>query len=169
MNPHAVKVELAKYEMSMAAGVAMRRQIDAVYAGRVDTVNTKSFSEGMSAHLLGSIGELSVAKALGIYWSGGVNTFRNEADIAHDVEVRHRSSHSWDLIIRTEDLDKKYYVLSTGDGPGIIVHGYIQGLLAKDVRWVRTYGGKRPAYFVPSDELRDINELRQLLHGKSSR
>lgn len=153
MNKNIVKIELTKYEMELACYVAMRRQIDAEFAGRTDRVNRKSFTEGLQSHVLGCFGELSVARVLGTYWSGSNNTFHSMSDLHDRIEVRHRSNHDWDLIVREEDSPDSLYVLSTGNGNCIFVHGGILGKDAKMDRFSRNYGNKRPAFFVPSDEL----------------
>lgn len=153
MNKNCVKVELTKYEMEMACQVALRRQIDAEYAGMRDRVNSKTFSEGLRAHVLGCMGEVAVAKYAGLYWNGSIGTFTSAADLGLRAEVRHRSLQSWDLIVRESDKDDSIYILSTGDSRNIVIHGGIQGKDAKQSKWLQTHGGKSAAYFIPSDQL----------------
>lgn len=163
MNPKVVTIELTKYEMEMACQVAMRRQVDAEYAGMRDRVNYKTFSEGLRVHMLGCMGEVGVAKWMGIYWNGSSGTFSMLSDLGGGIEVRHRSLDIWDLIIRGQDRDDSTYVLSTGDGRRITIHGAISGKEGKRNEWLRTHGNKSAAFFVPSESLTITpDELRKM-------
>jgi hypothetical protein len=48
---------------------------------------------------------MAFAKALGLYWSGKVGTFKHSGDVAH-YQIRTRSENDYDLLIRPKDLEK---------------------------------------------------------------
>jgi hypothetical protein len=50
-------------------------------------------------------------------------------------------------------------VLVTGRCPEYRVRGWITGAEAKRAEWLRNYGGRPPAYFVPAEQLRGIEEI----------
>jgi hypothetical protein len=117
--------------------------------------------EGLALHFEGACGEMAFAKATNRYWSGSVDTFRL-ADIGTAIQVRTRSNHSWDLLVRPSDADDDLFVLVTGWAPDYQVHGWIAGAAAKRPEWLKEYGGRPPAYFVPKDKLKSLGSLASL-------
>ena len=99
-----------------------------------------------------------MAKALGVSWTGSVDTFRSVPDLEGGVQVRHRSNPSWDLIVRHNDKDSDTFILSRGLPPGAIeVVGWITGKEAKNEEWLKDYGNfNKPAFFVPTWALKEI-------------
>lgn len=98
---------------------------------------------------------MALAKCLGLYWSPTVNVFK-DADIGRDIQVRTRSKHEWDLIVRPQDNDDDTFYLVTGVCPSFIVQGSILGRDAKRKEWLRDYGKRPPAYFVPKRMLKEV-------------
>jgi len=89
-----------------------------------------------------------------------VNTFKSLADLVSDVEVRTRSKDYYDLLVRADDQDSKRFVLVIRKGPkSFEVIGWIKAKEAKQEQWIKTYGNRPPAYFVPKSALKDIKEL----------
>ena len=116
----------------------------------------------LDIHILGACGECAVAKALNKFWPGHVNKYQEEADIPPAYEVRHRTKDHYDLIVHDKDPEKRIYVLSIGSKeslPKIKIVGWLKGTEAKREEWIKTYGGWKPAYFVPQSALRPIEEL----------
>lgn len=149
------EVTLTWYEAAMASHVGWMRQLAAVKAGKPDLHGYDG--EGWSEHIEGACGEMAVAKMLGIFWDGSVNTWK-----AHDLpglQVRTRSRHDYDLTVRPNDDDEAHWVLVTGRCPEYRIHGWIAGADAKLPAWSRTYGGRPAAYFVPQSELRGMDKL----------
>lgn len=151
-----IEVTLDWFEVEMAAGVGVRRRVEAAWRqGRRDLYAVPGEAEPSSnwqTHLEGAIGELAFAKAMGRYWNGSVNTFRQNGDVG-DVQIRARSLHHYDLIVRTHDRDGDYFVLLTGITPSFRVQGYILGANAKRPEWLKDHGGHGNAYFVPQSAL----------------
>jgi hypothetical protein len=147
---------LTKYELDMAAVVGVRRNVSAVARGRQHQ-HGMSADDGWRAHIEGACGELALAKYLGKYWDGSVDTFRSMPDLG-DIEVRTRSKPYYDLIIREDDDPSKVYVLVTGSAPDYEVRGWIRGEQARRDEWLQSYGGRPPAWFVPQDALTPIRK-----------
>ena len=81
----------------------------------------------------GACGEVAVAKAMGRYWGGSVNTFKSIGDLVSvGWEIRTRAEHSYDLIIRDDDQDDRVFVLVTGKAPNYVVRGWIKAGDAKE-------------------------------------
>jgi hypothetical protein len=111
-------------------------------------------------HIEGAGGECAVAKALKLYWSGSVDTFKREGDVG-DLEVRTRSEDWHELLIRPDD-PSAIYVLVVGKIPHFRLVGWIHSSVAKQRNdWLKPHGGRPPAYFVPQSELRPIEELQR--------
>ena len=148
-------ITLSWHEAAMASEVGRLRQLASVKAGRQDQ---HGFSgDGWSEHIEGACGEAAVAKALNIFWDGSIDAFSR--DDLPGLQVRTRSQHDWDLIVRPHDADQAIWVLVTGRCPSYLVHGWIYGHEAKAPAWLRTYGGRPPAYFVPKAALHDLGRL----------
>ena len=150
-------VKLTGSELYLAAQVGVARQMEAMRKGLPDKHGFDGI-EGWTVHIEGAAGEVAVAKALGVYWNGSLNTFKSQADVQR-LEVRTRSKSYYELLIRPDDDSKAVFVLVTGRAPDFEVRGWIQGSEAKKDEWLQTYGGRPPAYFVPHDALHPISEL----------
>lgn len=148
---------LTPAELHMAANVGIARQIEAVRQRRPDCHGYDG--DGWSVHIQGAAGELAVAKMLGWYWDGSVNTFRTAPDVG-DVEVRTRSRHDYELIHRPDDDPTKAYVLVTGVAPYLWVRGWRKGVDCRQPAWWKEHGGRPGAWFVPTRVLRRVPELR---------
>lgn len=151
-----MSVSLEWYELSRAALVGVSRNVEAM---RMGCQNRMPINDEWSIHVLGACGECAFAKATGRYWSGGVNTFRASADIGGSIEVRTRSKHTYDLIVRDNDSDSSAYVLVTGGPKDFVVHGWIRGADAKCGEFLANHGNHGAAYFVPKSALRPLSEL----------
>jgi hypothetical protein len=115
---------------------------------------------GLTVHVEGAAGELAVAKALNVEWDATVNTFKGVADILADIEVRTRSRSDYDLIVRSDDDDNKTFVLVIRKGPKVFeTIGWIKAKDAKQEQWVKTYGSRPPAFFVPKSALHDMEKI----------
>ena len=150
------EVTLSWYEAAMGSSIGSLRQLSAVKAGKQDCHGYDG--EGWSEHIEGACGEIAVAKLLGIFWDGSVNTWK--ANDLPGLGVRTRSRHDYDLIVRPSDDDHASWVLVTGRCPHYRVHGWITGVDAKRPEFLKNYGGRPAAYFVPASELRRMDEMQ---------
>ena len=148
-------VSLTWHEAAMAAEIGTMRQLASI---RRDRRDAHGFcGEGWSEHIEGACGELALAKYLNIHWDGSVDAFL-AADLPF-LQVRTRSRHDYDLIVRERDGDDETFVLLTGRCPHYRVRGWIAGHDAKRPEWLAEHGGRPPAYFVPADALAAIETL----------
>lgn len=159
-----IEVTLTGFELSLAAPVGVRRHIDCLVNGRRQAAAAVDPVGNWQQEVEGACGELAVAKVLGRYWSGSVNTFKMGGDVG-DVQVRTRSRHEYDLIVRDRDRDADWFVLVTGTAPRYRVHGYIQGEAAKQPHYRKNFGGHGEAFFVPQADLTPLRNTGRLLGG----
>ena len=153
-------VRLTNSEMLTAAIIGVRRQVQNLAAGRADA-HGASPEDGWTPHVEGSAGEMAVAKAFGMYWTGNMGELG--ADDVGQLQVRTRSRHSYDLILHRRDPDDRVFILVTGRMPEYLIQGWIMARDGKrDEFWADPAKG-RPAYFVPKSALRNVDELRALL------
>jgi hypothetical protein len=132
------------------------RHIAAVKAGLKDRFGAEQ--GGWNLHIEGALGELAMAKHLGLFWSASVNTF-HAPDLGAFIQVRTRSSHAYDLIVRMEDDKTDVFALLTGVAPEYWAHGWILGVDAQNEAWWKTHGDRPGAWFVPKQQLRPFRDL----------
>lgn len=149
-------VKLSEAEILSAERVALERSQLSIAAGRRDRHGANPNHEPLGIHKLGAIGELAAAIAYEIEWPRRVNEFSGgKPDLDPNFEVRTRSKSGWDLIFRPRDKDDRRYILVIGQlgNPRLDVVGDILGRDARRGQWLRTHGGRSPAYFVPAEYL----------------
>lgn len=151
-----MNVSLEWFEVSRAALVGVSRNVEAMRKGCAEKL--KGGDESWERHVLGALGECAFAKATNRYWSGSVNTFK-APDIGGNIQIRTRSKHSYDLIVRDSDSDSDVFVLVTGGPQTFRVHGWMRAADAKQAEFRSNYGGYGAAYFVPQSALRPIDPL----------
>lgn len=148
-----IGILLNKSEMQTAARIGAHRHIEALARGLPDRHGLEG--KGWQVHIEGACGEMAVAKALGRYWDGSINTFKSGGDVG-EVQVRTRSKDHYELIVRKDDPDDSYFILVTGTAPAYKVWGYIRASEAKRPEWIKKHGGRPPAWFVPQSALTAI-------------
>lgn len=159
MNPTTRYVTLTSSETELATQVARQRQAEAQRMGLRPKFGATD-SSAASIHALGAAGELAAAKALGVAWQPTINTFKQEGgDGVGRLEVRTRSRHDFDLLVRPSDRDGRAFVHVTQSSTGHQVHGWLWSSEAKQGRWLQNFGGRPPAFFVPVSALRPLDTL----------
>lgn len=152
-----MRVILTWHEAAMASDIGRLRQLSSVKSGRQDAHGYQG--AGWSEHIEGACGEMAVAKALGVYWNGSIDSF--QADDLPGMQIKTRSRHDYELLVRPGDNDESVFVLVTGQCPEYEIRGWIKGGDAKRQEWLRDYGGRPPAYFVPHDSLLSADQLKR--------
>lgn len=142
-----------------AAIIGVMRQVQNLRDGRSDKFGA-SPTNGWELHVQGACGEKAVAKHLGIYWSGNLGHLR--ADDVGLFQVRTRSNHDYELILHPDDPDDRVWILVTGVAPQFRIVGWCYGHEGKNKAWWKDPAGNRPAYFVPQQALRSMDELVKL-------
>ena len=148
-----MKVKLSWHELAMATEIGRLRNLANIKYQRQDSTNQKRYD--WHNHLEGACGELAVAKALGRYWDGSVDTFK-KPDVC-GFQVRTALSHK-NLIIRPIDSGDDNFVLVTGNSPFYEIHGWIKGSEGKQDKFWRT-DVRAPAWFVPIKYLNPFETL----------
>lgn len=152
-----IPVTLDWFEVLMAGGVGLQRHVEAIRNNLPNRYGAETAKSGLALHVEGACGELAFARVCNRYWSGSVNTFGEGGDVGK-VQVRTRSSHDYDLLVRPADAsDDTVFVLVTGLMPHYRVHGWVTGASARNPAWLKSYGGRAEAYFVPQSRLTPIN------------
>lgn len=111
----------------------------------------------LGIHIEGACGEIAAAKALGRYFSGSYNTFK-AADLGEKLQVRTRSSHDYELIVRNDDNPDHAFVLVTGTAPTYCVRGWAYARDVMRQEYMANHGGINPAYFVPAKALKPVRK-----------
>jgi hypothetical protein len=158
----AVTVTLNWHEVMMASHVGLWRRVSAIKNGKRDLHGYEG--AGWDPNLEGACGELAAAKALGLYWDGSINTWK-QPDVGN-LHVRTMGKHHYDLLIRPGDDDEGLFVLVTGKCPEFRVHGWIRGRDAKNQDWIKNHGNRSPAYFVPQSMLAPLSDLEKGSNGR---
>ena len=148
-----VRLDSSEYYMAMQAGCmrqVQNRNIGRPHYYKAPTDRAEQF------HINGSVGEACVAKHLGKYWLGK-GTFGG-SDV-EQYEVRSTSRPDGDLILHDADKDDRPYIsVYVSEGVGVI-RGWLMGREGKKKEFWRDPAKGRPAFFVPTNKLRPIEEL----------
>lgn len=159
-------VELEWYEYKMAAQVGLDRKVQSILNGHKDrygSVWTPISDVGWS--VVSAVAECAVAKALGMYWDGSINTF-SRPDLG-DYEIKAQLHHTIDpnkhsnfLVIKPNSPNHLVHIL-------VLVHsntryevaGFRRAGDAKFERYEAQVGNRPMFYRVPADELDSIGLL----------
>lgn len=152
----SLEVHLNETELLMAGTVGLTRQISCIRKKSQPSHGHNDENPWQIA-IEGVCGEMAVAKALNIYATLGVNTFK-EVDLPN-MQIRTRSQHNYDLLVRPNDKDDEIFVHVTGKNGRYVVHGWMRGSDAKQPEFLKEHGGRPSAYFVPANELRCMSDL----------
>lgn len=147
-------ITLTFSELFRAAMIGVMREVASRKQGRQQS-NGRDNKNSWSDHIEGAAGEMAFAKALNIYCSGHVNV-GHSLDVG-DFQVRTRSKPYYDLIIRQDDADDEKFALVIGESPHFHVIGWIYGREGKKPEWLKDYGNRPLAWFVPQGELRKFD------------
>ena len=143
---------LSHSELTHACQVGVARHLESVQNNREN--RAKKGPLEFSEDIIGAIGEMAFAKMTGRYWDFSVNTFTNFPDVG-EVEVRTRSRHDWDHLIRPWDKDDRFYVCVTLEHPfgEIRYWGGMYGSQGKEYPPEDKGNYGAPAHFIPKDLL----------------
>lgn len=160
-------IELEWYEYKMAAQVGLDRKVQSILNGHKDrygSVWTPISDVGWS--VVSAVAECAVAKALGMYWDGSINTF-SRPDLG-DYEIKAQLHHTIDpnkhsnfLVIKPNSPNQLVHIL-------VLVHsntkyevvGFRKAGDAKFEHYETQVGNRPMFYRVPADELDNISLLQ---------
>lgn len=159
----SVQVNLPPDLLQTALDEAARRQNENQARGLMGRNRAPATGpQALKLHELGAVGEMAVAKYLGLEDMVFSETKPKwgSADLPYDIEVKTRSRHSYDLIVQRRERDDKNLVLVTIERGEILIHGWCRsGDVKREEFWADPAGG-RPAYFVSKSELQPIQSLK---------
>lgn len=150
-----MRIELTPAEILQGALAGAMRQAQNLRDNRRDG-NGAPFDQGWQFHIEGALGEMAVAKALGLFW-GGKGELRY-ADIGR-LEVRTTPRADGRLILHKDDPDEAVFLLVTGCNGCYLIRGWLRAAEGKRENYWTDPAGGRPAYFVPAVDLHPLDEL----------
>jgi hypothetical protein len=156
-----VWITLSEGEIFQAEVVGFRRQREAMKAGLKPNAGYKAGDVDYMFHIhaIGALGEQVVAKHLNIFWSMGVNTFKDPDVGPFQVRTAQELTHR--LIVRPTDNPKEKFIFVRGIEPDFQICGWIYG---KDARvrgkWEDKLNNMDPAWFVEAKFLEPISTVR---------
>lgn len=156
-----MEIVLSDAEMTMAANVGVMRRISSIKQKLKNIIKLTEY-EKWGIDICGAFGEMAVAKALGLYWEGGVDTFK-APDIGQ-FQVRSSRHTNGRLIVRDNDHDDDIFILVVGKAPSFEIVGWIKGKDAKTDAYLDNPNELRPAWFVPQEALHPISELKEKIN-----
>lgn len=151
-----MEVTLDKFEMIQAGLIGVIRQAESI--SRKHRNKFAPPEDPFGIHVLGSMGEMAAAKALGMYYGGTVNQFK-KPDIGELYQIRTSNKPDQPMVVRDGDADDEVFIMVTGPAPTFTLKGWLWGKEAKKEKYIRNPGGRGPAYFVGQDELHPMSEL----------
>lgn len=159
-----MKIELNANEVLVASYVGMRRNAEAQFKGRKNRFPNAKAGDGWGRHIESAHAELAVAKAFGLYWGFGVNTFGVSDIVNTKIEVRWTPERRT-IKVKDEDADDAIVVGVTGESPRYEIIGWVRATEAKHRRYL--YDGDPPCYFVPEKHTNEpmtlFDELKKAL------
>ena len=160
--PTPIEFVFTEEERILAKQEGIRRQeVNAAKGLRGRNGGAWQGSKALDIHLLGAAGEVAVASYLGLkeHLFKETEARRGSDDLPGNIDVKTRSKASYDLIVQKREDPKKKFVLVTVENQQTLIHGWCYGEEAmKEEFWADPARG-RPAYFVPKEALRSIDEL----------
>jgi hypothetical protein len=156
-----MKITLTWSEVMQAAMVGVMRRVTDLRDKRQGAYGIPSDAPVWDYDVEGCCGEMAAAKALGIYWSGAHGSLC-VPDIGEGFQVRTRclrTRQSNNLILHPADKDSAVFILVLGTAPTYDVAGWIRGAEGKRQEFWSDPAGGRPAFFVPPNRLRSMDEL----------
>lgn len=159
--PTPISFVFTEEEKSLAMEEGMRRQgVNEEKGLRGRNGGAWKGSKALDIHLLGAAGEVAVASYLGLkeHLFKETEAKRGSNDLP-GIDVKTRSKSRYDLIVQKHENLSKKFVLVTIENQQTLLHGWCYGHEAmKKEYWADPARG-RPAYFVPKEALRSIDEL----------
>lgn len=161
-RPTAITLTTGQVVAATAVGVA--RWAHATSRGWQGTANQPASRHWLDA-LTGALAEQAVGQILDRAWDCRLGIDRTRPDVA-DYEVR--AVWEWDaerrgrgpsLILRPTDPPDRIYILADVHLPRVHIWGWIRAWVGQMDRWVSEVRGRPPAWFVPAESLRPIEEL----------
>lgn len=156
-------VSLTASEIKLALEVFGQRCAMNIDVGAKHKYGSEQNTHNEALDIIGTRGELAVAKCLNLYWSGSVGNYK-AIDVGGLIEVRAVDDPSKRLMIHEEDKDTPPFVLAVQIKPTLWrLVGWMYGWEAKNPKyWSDPSGKNRPAFFVETADLHPMSDLVKL-------
>ncbi len=155
-----MNVELTAYEAMMAGGAGFRRQFNALMRKDRPRFGEQYPGQLWYNHIAGACAEMAVAKALGAFWGGGVDTFDREDIEDTGFEVRFSPAGKPKVTPR----DTRIIVGVVGSSPSITTFRILGWLRAEDAKREQWQSDSMPlCYFPPANAWQPIAQLRRMM------
>lgn len=156
------RIKVSEAEMHHGAMAAVSRQCQNLTRGRIDRDGC-GLEVGWDHHINGAIAEVAAARAVGRYWVGmGALGDLSAADIL-GAQVRWTNVKPPHLRITKRDRPDDVFILVTGLAPWFTVHGWVYAREGqRDAWWGDPWHPGRFSYWVPQDELHDLDLLPEV-------
>jgi hypothetical protein len=160
--PTPISFVFSEEERRLAMEEGMRRQgVNEAQGLRGRNGGAWKGSKALDIHLLGAAGEVAVASYLGLkeHLFKEKEARRGSDDLPGGIDVKTRSKAAYDLIVQRNESPDKKFVLVTVENQQTLIHGWCYGHEALQEQYWADPARGRPAYFVPKEALRSIDEL----------
>jgi hypothetical protein len=160
--PTPISFVFSEEERKLAMEEGMRRQqVNEAQGLRGRNGGAWQGSKALDIHLLGAAGEVAVASYLGLkeHLFKEKEARRGSDDLPGSIDVKTRSKAAYDLIVQRNESPNKKFVLVTVENQQTLIHGWCYGHEALQEQYWADPARGRPAYFVPKEALRSIDEL----------
>lgn len=153
-------VTLTWSEMMLAHMVAGHRAVLNAKRKAQPKFGAVTGAAGDALHLSACRGEMAVAKAFNLYWSGSSGDY-SAIDVGGKLEVRTITKAGHCMILHKQDKDDVPFVVAcVQDAPAITLCGWMLGRDGKlDKWWADPQGTNRWAYFIPQPALLPMSDL----------
>jgi hypothetical protein len=164
-----MKLTLNESQYQQALDIARRRQEAALKKNR-PSAHGYDESDPLKVHLQGSVAELAISLITGEPWHGYLEVLSEGAkkppDVGANLQVRSTDYPTGHLIVHPGDSDQDLFILAIVRGRNITLKGWLPGYEAKQPKyWGDKFRNRRPAYFIPQNDLRPCEALIKLFPG----
>lgn len=158
MSNACVRVVLSDDEWTYAAHAGVNRMIRAIQKQRVPRQPGLKYHQQhwWQSHIIGCIGEMAVAKALGVDWADTEND-PGGYDVLN-YQVRSTEKPQPELVVRTRDNPNDTFILCRVYNNKALIYGFATGLDVRQRGWPKYEAG---TFMLNSHEL---NEMAYLIH-----
>ncbi len=127
------------------------------------TTYKRNYIERLQEEVIGTCGEMAVAKAMNKWFIPTIDTFHDRPDVFDAVEVRSTGRADGRLIVRDNDPDDRIYILAIVQAPDIKLAGWMRGGDCKIQKYFYNPNNYRDAWFVPQKDLQTMDSLNAVL------
>ena len=155
-----LEVDLTLTEFHAAVSVGMQRLIESS-ALKLNAHNvgvSRTWMERLGDEVRGALGEIAWAKARNQFFCGSCGTFHHEPDV-QGVEIRSMRRPNDSLIVRSNDVPERPFVLSHATGEKVKFFGWIYAKDGMRDEFKKAPRGGNEAWFIPQRALNDFSKF----------